>query len=106
MAIILTERDDGCRIEAHVGDAIQIQLVENASSGYRWSLGDLDSNLLQLNDSIADYPAGAIGAGGHARFDITVRVAGVCTVRLKYWRPWEGEAGVRRRFAVDVVATD
>jgi predicted secreted protein len=27
-------------------------------------------------------------------------------LRLKYWRPWEGETGVQRRFAVEVEAAE
>jgi inhibitor of cysteine peptidase len=65
---------------------------------------DVDSSLFELNDSGIDSPGEGIGASGHAYFRITVRAAGAGTLRLKYWRHWEGEASVQRRFAVDVEA--
>jgi inhibitor of cysteine peptidase len=105
MAIILTEHDDGGRIETRVGDTLEVRLPEIASSGYRWSPYDVDSSLFELNDSGIDSAGEGIGASGHACFRITVRAAGSGTLRLKYWRPWEGETAVQRRFAVDVTAT-
>jgi inhibitor of cysteine peptidase len=105
MTIALTDHDDGGRIQARVGDTVEVRLPEIASGGYRWSPDDVDSSLFELNDSGIDSQGEGIGASGHAYFHITVRAAGTGTLRLKYWRPWEGEASVQRRFAVEVVAT-
>jgi inhibitor of cysteine peptidase len=104
VTIALTEHDDGSHIQARVGDTIELRLPEIASAGYRWSPDDLDSRLFELNESGANYPDDSIGSSGSARFRFTVRAAGTGPLRLKYWRPWEGEAGVQRRFAVDVEA--
>lgn len=35
MTITLTERDNGGRVRAHVGDTIELHLPENAAAGYR-----------------------------------------------------------------------
>ena len=104
MTIILTERDNGGRVQAHVGDTIELHLPENAAAGYRWALDDLDARLFELSEAGADYPDDATGSSGEARFGITVRAPGNATLRLKYWRHWEGEAGVLKRFAVEVEA--
>ena len=106
MTITLTERDDNSRIQARVGDTLEVRLPEIASAGYRWSPDDLNANMFELTDAGAEYPAGAVGAGGQAIFRITVRTAGSGALRLKYWRPWEGETGVQRRFAVEVEAAE
>jgi predicted secreted protein len=105
VAIALTEHDDGSRVQARVGDAIELRLPEIASGGYRWSFDDLDASLFELNQIGADYPNEGIGSSGHAQFRVTVCAAGTGTLRLKYWRPWEGDAGVQRRFVVEVEAT-
>jgi inhibitor of cysteine peptidase len=105
MTIALTETDDGSQIRVQVGDAIELRLPEIASTGYRWSTEDLEPNIFGLNEAGADYPDEAIGARGYARFLITLRATGTGTLRLKYWRPWEGEASVQRRFVVDVEVT-
>jgi inhibitor of cysteine peptidase len=106
VAITLTERDDNSRIQARVGDTLEVRLPEIASAGYRWSPDDLDPSLFEVKEVGADYPDGAIGASGQAIFRITVRTAGNGALRLKYWRPWEGEEGVQRRFAVEVEAVE
>jgi inhibitor of cysteine peptidase len=105
MATTLTERDDGGRVRAHVGDTIELLLPEVASTGYRWSTEELDTHLFELNDVGADYPEETIGAAGQARFRVIVRAPGNGMLRLKYWRHWEGEASVTKRFAVAIEAT-
>ena len=104
MTVTLTERDDGSRIQVRVGDTIEICLSENATTGYRWSVDDLDSALFDVAGASADYPGRAIGAGGQACVRITVRGTGNGAVRLKYSRPWEGADASLKRFTVDVEA--
>ena len=65
MTITLTERDDNSRIQARVGDTLEVRLPEIASAGYRWSPDDLNANMFELKDAGAEYPAG----GGSERAD-------------------------------------
>jgi len=104
MTITVAERDDGGRVRARVGDTIEVHLPENATAGYRWAPDDLDAGLFELSGAGADYPDKATGSGGEAIFRITVRAAGTATLRLKYWRHWEGETGVLKHFAIEVDA--
>jgi inhibitor of cysteine peptidase len=105
VTITVTERDDGGRIQARVGDLIELRLPENASTGYRWTLDHLDARLFELGDTGADYPDKRIGSGGEVNFRITVVAAGNATLALKCWRSWEGDGGVLKRFAVEVVSS-
>ncbi len=105
MTIMLTERDDGGQVRAQVGDTIELHLAENATAGYRWEPDSLDPHLLELAGATGDYRSGAVGSGGDAQFRISVRAAGSATLRLKYWRRWEGEGGVLKRFAVKIDAS-
>lgn len=102
MTITLTEPDDGRRIPVHIGDLIEVRLAENATTGYRWVVEYLDSDVLTLDRTDADYPRQAIGSGGEAVFRISVHATGRTMLRLKRWRAWEGETGVTKRFAVEL----
>lgn len=104
--ITVIDCDDGRRVSAHVGDTIEVRLAENATAGYRWVIDDGERcGALELSEADAAYPGGTTGCAGEARFRFAVRAAGTSTLRLKYWRHWEGDAGVRRRFTVDVDIT-
>lgn len=105
MTITVTEHNDGGQVGARVGDTIEIHLAENATTGYRWEPDDLDTHLFELKEATGDYRSGAVGSGGQAIFRIKVRAAGGATLRLKNWRPWEGEGGVLKRFEVKVNAS-
>jgi inhibitor of cysteine peptidase len=105
MTMTLTERDNGKHVSAQTGDTIEIHLAENATTGYRWEPDNLDTHLFELEGSAADYPSNTPGSGGEAKFLIKVRAAGSAPLRLKYWRRWEGEAGVIQRFEVTVDAS-
>lgn len=101
----LTERDDGQRITASVGDTVDIRLAENATTGYRWTLEPPATEVLVLSDAGADYPGGDLGSAGEAHFRLTVSVPGTAVLRLVYGRRWEGEAGISRTFSVEVAVT-
>ncbi len=102
MAIELTEQNEGGEVRAQVGDSIDIRLPENATTGYRWEPDRLDPHILQLETSEGEYPSGPPGSGGMAHFKIKVLAAGRATLSFKYWRRWEGEAGIIKRFTVKV----
>jgi len=105
MTITVTEHDDGGQLGAQVGDTIEIHLAENATTGYRWETDGLDPHVFELEGATGSYRSDAVGSGGDAQFRIKVLAAGSATLRLKYWRRWEGEGGVLKRFAVKVDAS-
>ena len=45
---------------------IEIFLPENAGTGYRWSVDDLDRSLFDVAGASDEYPGQTIGAGGQA----------------------------------------
>lgn len=100
----LTDRDDGGQVRAGVGDILEVRLAENATTGYRWEPDNLDPQRFELAGATGDYPSATPGSGGSAQFQIKVLASGKGTIRFKYWRQWEGEAGVVKRFSVQVDA--
>jgi len=98
--VMLSDQDNGRRIALHVGDPIEIDLAENATTGYRWAVDSHDTHLLELVESTASYPGAAVGSGGHAIFRFRPIAAGSTVLALKYWRHWEGADSAIRRFSV------
>lgn len=102
MSTTLTEADRGKTIEVRVGDTITLCLHENAATGYRWTLDGPESRLVDVRaDEHTPQPAAA-GSGGEASWTLRAAAHGSAQIRLKLWRPWEGERSVQKRFGVTV----
>ncbi|WP_395666337.1 protease inhibitor I42 family protein [Methylocella sp.] len=95
---IVNEADDGGTILARVGERFALRLPENPSTGYGWALETVDPARLEVEEGPFRAQAGRLGAGGEATWTVTARAPGTTTLGLKYWRPWEGDASVVRRF--------
>jgi inhibitor of cysteine peptidase len=98
--IELTRNDNGKTVEAQVGDYVLIELPENPTTGYLWTLGVKegtgtatlsDSRYTVANDS-------GIGAGGMRTFLVNVRSPGIATIEIKLRRQWEPESAAIDRF--------
>ena len=82
------------------GDVLTIELAENRTTGYEWTIAALDEAALDpLDDEFAPPSSQAPGAGGTRTLRFTVRAAG--TVELALRRPWTPEE-VRDRLVVRV----
>lgn len=100
---IVRQADGGKIFKLHKGDEIVIHLKGNRTTGYSWAIEEVDDNVLGLvNDVyIPDKPA-ITGSGGVWTVTFKAVSVGASPVRLKYWRPWEGESSVVERFEVTV----
>ncbi len=105
MTIPLTGQNNGGEVRAQAGDTLEINLAENATTGYRWEPDAVDAHMLRLEASTGDYPASKPGSGGNAHFQVKVLAAGSTILSFKYWRRWEGDAGVIKRFAVKLLVS-
>jgi len=105
---IADENDNGQRVAMGVGDALQISLPENRSTGYVWSVVTNDEAVLQP----ADEPVYAIegeplpGAGGRVTFYFTAAGAGEVSLQLINARPAETAVEPAQTFALLVQVTD
>ena len=101
--ITLTRADDGRTVDLSSGDALELRLKENPTTGYQWALEPDGGAVLALEASDYVAPTGpAVGGGGERVFTFKARQAGSATVRLKLWRAWEGEKSITERFAATV----
>ena len=105
---IADENDNGQTVTMGAGDALQISLPENRSTGYIWSIVTNDEAVLRPTDE----PSYAIegeplpGAGGRVTFHFTAVGAGEVSLQLINARPAETAVEAGERFAVLGRVTD
>jgi inhibitor of cysteine peptidase len=101
--ITLSENDSGKTIEVTQGDTIEIRLPENPTTGYQWAVEEVDENILTLQSSEYVLPQDPrIGEGGTRVVQFQAKQARSGEVALKYWREWEGDSSIIKRFRIDV----
>jgi inhibitor of cysteine peptidase len=88
-------------VEVSAGTAITVRLPENPGTGYRWTV-ETAAGLEVAGDRFVEAGAG-IGSAGTRELRFRVARVGSFDIRMKYWREWEGERSVDRRFSVKVV---
>lgn len=98
----LSERDNGRRITAKVGDELRVSLSEIASAGYRWDVANYDAERLEMLGATGRYAGSATGSAGSADFRFRVIAPGSSILVLQYGR--EFEPAPLGRFAVTVDA--
>jgi inhibitor of cysteine peptidase len=103
----LTEEDSGKPIKVPVGALVHLRLRENPTTGYRWSLPDLKSELLALeSDEYEPAPGSGIGGGGIRHFVFRAKTAGKVELQMKMKRPWEGDDRAAEIFKLDLTITE
>jgi predicted secreted protein len=101
--ITIVETDQGKTLEAHPGDLIVIRLAETPTSGYRWEISEVDSQLVEFQDS--DYllaPGAGIGGGGTRVFRFRAKSTRTGQIRLKLRRSWEPDDRAIEHFTVNI----
>jgi inhibitor of cysteine peptidase len=98
---VLTQADDGGTVEVKTGDMLSIRLEENPTTGYRWTVDQLDGQMLELQNSAYAAAGGGIGAGGARTMSFKARQPGTAQLRLKYRREWEHDSPLKQ-FTVTV----
>lgn len=103
---LLTERDEGSRIEGEPGDMFILKLDENGGAGYLWdTAGLVESGFAILRDTRAIPPAES-GIGGSTVRELTTLHAdkGQGIIELEQTRPWDsgGSALTHLRLPFDL----
>ena len=106
--VILTEQDNNKTLNIAVGESFVIRLNENPTTGYVWAVnGQNESLVLQSSDYVADAVPNdtgkiLVGGGGKRSFSFVAQKSGTAILKLKHWRPWEGDASIVDTFSVEV----
>jgi len=99
----LTIKDDGSALEIAIDTIVIVSLEGNPSTGFAWAIDHIDQTILKGSQSNFDTTSGAsIGSNGKSTFRFQSVKKGNGKISLKYWRHWEGDASIRKRFEVRV----
>jgi inhibitor of cysteine peptidase len=95
-------RASGSTVQVAVGDEIVVRVPEIPTTGYTWTMSDVDEKLQVMADSYVS--GGGVGAGadagghpapgaaGHRMVRLLALSPGAAEVRLSLKRPWESSA--------------
>jgi inhibitor of cysteine peptidase len=88
--IDLTKANAGTIVPAFAGDTITLRLEENPTTGYLWTVKELNSSVLELLSEEYFMAAGTgIGGGGERKLIFRAKEAGTSPLRLNCERRWE-----------------
>ncbi len=103
--ITIRQTDDGRSLPVRLGDLICLSLAENPTTGYRWDIEEpLDALELQQDTYHSQVPK-LVGGSSTRVFVFRVAGAGLIKLRLRRWRPWQGESSIEERFSIDLEAS-
>ena len=87
---VFSEKDNGASPQVQRGAKITIELKENPTTGYRWTISSIDEVLLEPEDDEFLPPDHATpGAGGQHRFFFRAKGAGSTALTLISKRAWQ-----------------
>jgi inhibitor of cysteine peptidase len=86
----LVDVDSGTTVELAVGGTLVVDLEENATTGFSWSVETTPAMLTVTRDEqVAPADKGVVGAAGRHVFTWKATAPGTGELRLWYARPWE-----------------
>ena len=98
----VAEAASGSTLEMAVGEELTAVLAENPTTGFRW-VAEVDApTIVAVDGSAFRARASTPGAAGERVFKVTALASGVATLACKYWRAFEGERSVSRRFVLEI----
>ena len=85
-----SEKDNGASVEVPCGAKITIELNENPTTGYRWTISSIDELFLEpKGDEFLPPGQATPGAGGLRRFFFRAKGAGSTALTLISKRAWQ-----------------
>ena len=101
----LTAEDSGKSVQIKTGETFTITLESNPTTGYQWTVLDVDEKILsQVGD--AEYQSkGTVmpGSGGEETFTFKALASGKTELLLGYERPWEEDVDPVESFIITVI---
>ncbi len=87
---VFDDKDSGANVEVERGAKITIELKENPTTGYRWTISSIDQALLAAKgDEFLPHDQKGAGAGGQHRFFFRAERAGSTALSLINKRSWQ-----------------
>ena len=101
-AIELTKADSGGEFKVRQGDVVTLRLDENPTTGYEWSVGDIESDVLKVEKSDYAQRTSGLGSGGQRVVTLGAQKAGSERIELALRRPWDGPGQAVERFTATI----
>ena len=99
----LSREDNGKLIKLRQGDVIIVSLQETPTTGYRWTVDNIDEKILELqNEGFRIAPGVGIGGSGTRTFSFRAITVGSVNLRLKLRREWLGDASIIERYSLTI----
>ena len=106
-AVVVAQSQNGETVALAKGDVLVVELAGNPTTGYEWTVAQIDSAYLRLAGSTYTADSSAIGSGGTYVFRFEFLRAGRTVLGLVYRRAWETTAADQMfTLTVDVRAAD
>ena len=103
MAVIrIDERHNGKHVEAKVGDRVELDLPENATTGFQWEVEPPAESLELDSSDLVVPPDLKAGAGGQRRVVVHAVRPGSGRLVLRLRRSWEPPENAGDTYAVDI----
>ncbi len=88
---ILAESDRGKKIELQAGESITVVLTGNPSTGFDWTVAEMNPEILNLEERQFQPASPYVGSGGQVRLHFCAVGSGRTRLKLHYRRSWETE---------------
>jgi inhibitor of cysteine peptidase len=100
-ALQIGPEHQGRRIALARGEALELSLPENPTTGYRWTLAEVGPWRVD-GDRNAPPSTPLPGAASVRHLRIVPTAPGLHRLRLRCMRAWEGESGAIQQFDIEV----
>lgn len=105
--VVVAQSQNGETVALAKGDVLVVELAGNPTTGYEWTVAQIDSAYLRLAGSTYTADSSAIGSGGTYVFRFESLRTGRTVLGLVYRRAWETTAADQTfTLTVDVRAAD
>ncbi|MEG4212191.1 protease inhibitor I42 family protein [Microcoleus sp. S13_B4] len=105
--VTLSQADSGTVLTLKRGQTLILRLDENSTTGYRWFLPALDTEVLQLKSDDINVPSNlGIGGGRQRVFTFQANNPGNVKLQLKNLREWVGDESTIEEFEVSVQVSE
>jgi inhibitor of cysteine peptidase len=89
---VFSEKDNGAFVEVSRGSKVTVELEENPTTGYRWTVNSIDEVfLVPEGDAFLTGAQMGLGAGGVRRFFFRAKGTGCTSLSLINKRPWQSD---------------
>jgi inhibitor of cysteine peptidase len=102
---IFTSQDSGMEFKLSVGEAFQVHLPENPTTGYLWTILESSSPNIELErkEFLPAEAPGIVGAGGMRIFVFNTTKRGQAVLHLGLKRSWEKEGKCAETYSLKLV---